>query len=299
MIREVCLLNDCNGMRQPLVSIVTPSFNQGRFIEDAILSIKLQTYKCIEYIIIDGGSTDDTLDIIRRYEGSYNLRWLSEPDEGMYDAINKGLRMASGDVLCYLNCDDEFFPWSVATAVKHLERYDLVFGDHITLREGYDARYYALCIPFHRRFYQAHGIFAQPTVFFKRKVYETIGDFDGQQFTLIADCDYWLRAIEAGFSMGKIWEIQAIQRDHSETQRARHREKLMQEFINLRRIYAGPVSGFELFFWKACVKLCWRALVILFVSGALSRLWPNYRATQQPPTWQEVGEVFKRHRLHR
>ena len=78
-------------MKQPLVSIVTPSFNQGAFIKDCIESIAAQTYHNIEHIVVDGESTDETLDVLRRYEGNYNMRWLSEPDGGMYEAINKGL----------------------------------------------------------------------------------------------------------------------------------------------------------------------------------------------------------------
>lgn len=77
--------------KNPLVSIITPTFNQGDFIEETILSIKNQRYPNIEHIIIDGGSKDNTLDVVKKYEGTYNMRWISEPDEGMYHAINKGL----------------------------------------------------------------------------------------------------------------------------------------------------------------------------------------------------------------
>src|SRR4030067_3134955 len=90
----------------PLVSIITPSLNQGEFIEETILSVKNQTYENIEHIIVDGGSTDDTLNILKKYAGSYRMRWLSEPDNGMYQAINKGMRLANGEILAYLNSDD-------------------------------------------------------------------------------------------------------------------------------------------------------------------------------------------------
>ena len=116
----------------PLVSIVTPSYNKGRFIEETILSIKNQTYPQIEHIIIDGGSTDNTIDIIKKHEGTYNMQWISEPDKGQSDAINKGWRMAKGEIIAYLNADDTYMPWAVEMAVKHLTKHpdiSMVYGD--------------------------------------------------------------------------------------------------------------------------------------------------------------------------
>jgi glycosyltransferase involved in cell wall biosynthesis len=102
----------------PLVSIVTPSYNKGTFIERTVLSVKNQTYPRVEHIVIDGGSTDGTLDILRKYSDS--CLCISEPDKGQSDAINKGWRMARGDILGWLNADDTYMPWAVETAVKLL-----------------------------------------------------------------------------------------------------------------------------------------------------------------------------------
>lgn len=106
----------------PKITIVTPSFNSGEYLEKCILSIKGQNYKNYEHIIIDGGSTDDTLDIIRKYEASYPVRWLSEPDEGMYDAINKGFSMAEGEIFAWLNADDYYFPWTLQVVARTFEK---------------------------------------------------------------------------------------------------------------------------------------------------------------------------------
>lgn len=95
-----------------LISIVTPCYNSAEYIEKCILSVKNQNLHNFEHIIVDGGSTDGTPDIIRRYEGTYNMRWISEKDNGMYDAIAKGFRMAKGEVFAYLNSDDMYVPWT-------------------------------------------------------------------------------------------------------------------------------------------------------------------------------------------
>lgn len=103
----------------PLVSIVTPSYNQGRFIEETILSVLNQDYPNIEYLIIDGGSTDGTLDILRKYEDQ--LIWVSEPDKGQSDAVNKGWRLARGEFLSWLNSDDVATPLAVRNSVRILQ----------------------------------------------------------------------------------------------------------------------------------------------------------------------------------
>ena len=102
---------------KPLVSVITPSYQQGMFIEATIDSVKMQTYPHIEHIVVDAGSTDETLDVLKRHEGSYDLRWISEPDKGQADAIRKGFAMAEGDIVCWLNSDDTYLTPSVISRV--------------------------------------------------------------------------------------------------------------------------------------------------------------------------------------
>jgi glycosyltransferase involved in cell wall biosynthesis len=92
--------------KYPLVTIITPTYNHGEFLEDAILSVKNQTYPNIEHIIFDAQSSDSSLEILKKYESSYRMRWVSEKDSGMSDAINKGIRLAQGDIIAWLNADD-------------------------------------------------------------------------------------------------------------------------------------------------------------------------------------------------
>ncbi len=110
------------------ITVITPSFNQSQYIEDAIQSVLAQNYADFEHIVVDGGSTDDTVERLKKYP---QIKWVSEPDEGQSDALNKGFRMATGDVVCWLNCDDFYLPGAFAEAVKHLKDNDVdgVYSD--------------------------------------------------------------------------------------------------------------------------------------------------------------------------
>jgi glycosyltransferase involved in cell wall biosynthesis len=199
----------------PLVSIITPTLNQGRFIEASIRSIKGQTYSHYEHIIVDGGSTDGTLDILRAHEGTYPMRWLSEPDRGMYDAVNKGMGMARGEILAYLNSDDLYFPWTIAAVVDGLTRYSgagAVHGDSIKIDLADGRQRATFEPPFRRSVVAAAGPWAglvQPTVFWRRSVWETIGPFDGD-LRYVGDREYFLR-IGARFRFRRIDEFLAVE----------------------------------------------------------------------------------------
>lgn len=101
-----------------MISIVTPTYNSEQYLEDCIQSIMKQRYKDYEHIVVDGGSSDGTIDILKKYENQYPLRWISEKDRGMYDAIRKGFKMARGDIFCWLNSDDMFMPWTLQVVGK-------------------------------------------------------------------------------------------------------------------------------------------------------------------------------------
>lgn len=248
---------------EPLVSIVTPSFNQGEFIEDNILSIKNQTYPQIEHIIVDGGSSDQTLDVIRRVEGTYDMRWLSEPDEGMYHAINKGLRLARGDILAYLNCDDFYLPWSVETAVRHLDKHELVFGDVIRVDLATNEVMLSFTPPFVSAYYRAVGIIVQPAVFFSRRVIDQVGYFD-ESFRSVGDCEYWLRCDSAGIRPRKVWEFLAVERVHEDTKRLRNAVRLRSELARVRAMY-GDWKTRVLFPYRLITYLYWRVALSVYV----------------------------------
>ncbi|NEQ99871.1 MAG: glycosyltransferase, partial [Cyanothece sp. SIO2G6] len=126
-----------DGAEWPRISIVTPSFNQGKFIEETIRSVLLQGYPNLEYIIIDGGSTDNSVEIIQKYE-QFLTFWISEKDQGQAHAINKGLELSHGEVLGWLNSDDMYVKGTLKTIQKAFQRYSdciVVHGNRILINE--------------------------------------------------------------------------------------------------------------------------------------------------------------------
>jgi len=196
--------------RWPRISVVTPSYNQGQFIEETIRSVLLQGYPELEYIVVDGGSTNRTLDVIRRYD-QYLDGWVSEPDRGQAHAINKGLAAASGDIQCYLNSDDIFLPGALAGVARNFAtarrpvllcaagRY---FGPAIGAmrrRKGADPRGPARSSrpPARQRITPwlttCHSVF-QPATFWDRRIFELLGGFR-EDMSFCFDKDFFLRAI--------------------------------------------------------------------------------------------------------
>ena len=179
----------------PKISIVTPSFNQGQYIEETILSVLNQNYPNLEYIIIDGGSTDNTLDIIKKYENKIKY-WVSEPDTGQSNAINKGFKIASGDVLCWLNSDDIYVPDALNKVGKYyMEHPDtyFLFGGCVAFNEKKDITTWWMDYPDNILNYLSGTPFPpQPSSFFSKKVVQKIGLLDETlHFTM--DFDYLVK----------------------------------------------------------------------------------------------------------
>ncbi|UCH49777.1 MAG: glycosyltransferase [Betaproteobacteria bacterium] len=165
---------------RPLVSVITPSYQQGEFIEATIESVKAQTYPNVEHIVIDAGSTDETTAILGRYDGSYDLKWISEPDRGQADAIRKGFASAKGSILCWLNSDDTYVtPTVIGRVVDYFSAFpdaDVVCGGGICIDKG--GRWIkAISLRPERVNSQALNVkydLMQPAVFFRRSVAERI-----------------------------------------------------------------------------------------------------------------------------
>jgi glycosyltransferase involved in cell wall biosynthesis len=186
----------------PKLSIITPSFNQGAFIERTITSVLDQGYEDLEYLIVDGGSTDETLDVIRRYEDRITW-WVSEPDAGQTDAINKGLRRASGDVVAYINSDDYYRPGAFDHAIDGLKRSGAswVVGrcDFVSVHGDEGEHTWVPTLPKKGRHHWVLLPWAVPQAasFWRRELFERLGPFrDDMHY--VFDTEFGVRLALAG-----------------------------------------------------------------------------------------------------
>jgi glycosyltransferase involved in cell wall biosynthesis len=180
--------------RTPLVSIVTPSFNQAEFLEAAMRSVLAQDYPAIEYLVVDGGSSDGSVEIIRSRSGRITW-WASEPDEGQAEAINKGLARARGEVVAWLNSDDLYLPGAVSQAVAALNaapEAGLVFGDAITIDEKGRPLNTLRFGNWGLQELMGFRIICQPAVFMRRRTLEQSGLLD-PAYHFMLDHHLWLR----------------------------------------------------------------------------------------------------------
>jgi glycosyltransferase involved in cell wall biosynthesis len=222
---------------RPLVSIVTPSLNQGRYLEETIRSVASQDYPRIEHIVVDGGSSDETLDVLRRHEG---VRWLSEPDRGQADAINKGFRLGAGEILAWLNADDLYLPGAVGTAVAALAETGagLVYGGWRQIDEdGATVREIA-ARPFdYRELLEVRNMIPQPATFFTRAAYEAVGELDpGFQYAM--DYELWLR-IGRSFEIRRVAATLAAFRLHPASKTVASYERFWSETHRASRRHGG------------------------------------------------------------
>lgn len=180
----------------PLISVVTPSYNQAEFIRDNVESVKNQRYDRVEHVVMDGGSTDRTVETLERYEDDYDLKWVSESDEGQSNAINKGFERASGSIVGWLNSDDVYFDLDVLRRVaSYFDRFscDMLYGDIAKIDSKSTVTAVEPKFDFDREKLAYHNPIGQPALFFRDYVLEEKLDED-LDYTM--DYEFWMRLSE-------------------------------------------------------------------------------------------------------
>jgi glycosyltransferase involved in cell wall biosynthesis len=180
---------------QPLVSIITPSFNQAQFLDETIQSVLEQDYPNIEYIIVDGGSSDGSLEVIRKYEAQL-AGWVSEKDTGQTDAINKGFSMAKGDIFAWINSDDMYLPGAVSGAVQYLEEnphVGMMYGNAYYIDEqSRPIALYPAAPTDYLGLRRGVNTIPQQATFFRSILWRMVGPLD-PSFYYAMDYDLWTR----------------------------------------------------------------------------------------------------------
>jgi glycosyltransferase involved in cell wall biosynthesis len=226
----------------PLVTVVTPSFNHGRFIRETIESVLTQHHPRIEYLVMDGGSTDETVSILRSYGD--RLSWVSEPDGGQTKAINKGWRRARGEIIAYLNSDDTYLPGAIEKAVAAL-RGDpdagAVYGEGYHVDEGGRVIERYPTEPFDMTRLGQTCFICQPTVFLRRDVVERLGYLDESR-RYCMDYDLWIRLAHVS-RFAYLPEYMANTRIHAATVTSALRGPVHAEILDTVYRHYGRVSS--------------------------------------------------------
>jgi glycosyltransferase involved in cell wall biosynthesis len=232
----------------PRISVIIPSLNQGRFLEETLRSVLDQNYPALELIVMDAGSTDSTIEILKRHAAQI-AHWESTPDRGQSHAINKGLARATGDVWCYLNSDDLLCPGSLSRVgeifrdpdVNWLGGVAVIFdekSDRGTVTPRPCDSLKETLTPWARKV--EHVFPCSNACFMRRSLYDRLGGFD-ESYHYSMDMEYYTRALFAGFELRRIPDVLGRWRWHSESKTVRdgHAYRFLEEELRIATAYAG------------------------------------------------------------
>ena len=226
----------------PTISIITPSFNQGKFIERTIKSVLSQSHKPLEYLIFDGGSNDKTIEILKKWR-KY-LTYVSEKDDGQAAAVNRGFNTSSSEIIGWINSDDTYHKdalMNIALAFKKNPELDVIYGRALHIDEDdniineYKTAYWDKDLLLHQCF------ICQPALFFRRSVLQKAGLLD-QDLNFCMDYEYWIRLSRSGCQFGYMKEILANSRLYKENKTLFNRPAVHKEIVEMLKKETGWVS---------------------------------------------------------
>lgn len=223
----------------PLVTVIVPSFNQGRFIRETLDSILSQDYRPLEVLVIDGASADETVAVLQSYASVPELKWRSEPDNGVVDAVNKGLAAARGEIIAIQSSDDLYLPGAISAAVEFMHAHPevaLVYGDVDLIDENSQVIGRDGLTAFDLKHYLGRFTYIpQPSAFFRADMIEQIGGWR-EEVSYAADADFWMR-IAVRHNVAKLdgliarYRYHAEQRDTQKAKMARDWEKMIRDLL--------------------------------------------------------------------
>lgn len=238
----------------PLVTIAVPSFNQGRFLDDALTSI-FQQQVAVETFVLDGGSTDNSVDVIRKWEKRLS-GWRSHPDNGQAAAINEGVSAGSAPYVCWLNSDDFFLPDGLATMIGALESNPTavaVYGRALNMVQKTGRRSPVWVEPFNEKRLAMRCIVSQPATLIRRSAWNVVGGVDSR-LHMAMDYDLWWRLFKQAGALHFVDAFIAVNRDHEATKTKTLRRRHYQEAMAVVRKYHGRVP---LKWWLAQPYAVW------------------------------------------
>ena len=223
------------------VSIVTPSYNQGQFIERTLQSVASQSGAEIEHVVFDGGSTDETVEILKAFKPT--VRWISKKDKGQTDALNQGIQDTDGEIIGWLNSDDIYYPGAIARVVAYFNEHpevDVVYGlaDYIDVDDRPFDTYPTEPWDFERL--KETCFICQPALFFRRSVVDKFGLFD-ESLNYCMDYEYWLRLGKSGERFAFLEEKLAASRLYAENKTMSAKVKVCTEINNMFIRHFGEV----------------------------------------------------------
>lgn len=221
----------------PSISVIVPSFNQGEFIEETLLSILNQNYPNLEILVLDAGSTDRTVEVIQKYE-SHLAYWHSKPDKGQADAINQGMALSSGEILCWLNSDDLYLPGTLLDVGQRfrglVDRNYLIYGDTRFLYQSgkpKGASDVQCAAPFDPMMLTYYDYIAQPSAFWTRKLWKQVGNLE-LDYHYVLDWDWLIRAAKIA-EFEYVRQFYAVYRIHENHKTSNGGSKRKQEVLEI------------------------------------------------------------------